>query len=293
MCVSYIGCNIANVAEFLCITADTSSKPKSVLKTTHAALQHLFRAVDRTDLLNNSDISNLLMSLVKSGSSVGMTRSSVMPVDKFKDLFIKWECNEHLSVANLRLKTITLLALILMLRPSDIAPKGVLFNPISKDSETLIFNTNNGSFNSDGSLSVTLLGTKNDSSRAGFQVHVQPASNKKLDPVCALKCYMDRTDKFRSINGPVFLTLYKPYRGIDASTVAKILNDAIVLAGLSKDQFSAKSFRPTGATRAVEQNFDPDLVMQTGRWKTRSVFFEHYVHAKPPTSYTDCIIDIA
>ena len=61
----------------------------------------------------------------------------------------------------------------------------------------------------------------------------------KLDPVCALKCYMDRTDKFRSIDGPVFLTLYKPYRGIDASTVAKILNDAIVLAGLSKDQFSA------------------------------------------------------
>ena len=77
---------------------------------------------------------------------------------------------------------------------------------------------------------------------------------------------MDRTDKFRSIDGPVFLTLYKPY----ASTVAKILNDAIVLAGLSRDQFSAKSFRPTGATRAVEQNFDPDLVMQTGRWKTRS-----------------------
>ena len=56
MGVSYIGCNVANVAEFLCITADTSSKPKSVLKTTHAALQHLFRAVDCTDLLNNSDI---------------------------------------------------------------------------------------------------------------------------------------------------------------------------------------------------------------------------------------------
>ena len=89
MGVSYIGCNVANVAEFLCITADTSSKPKSVLKTTHAALQHLFPAVDCTDLLNNSDISNLLTSLVKSGSSVGMTHSSVMPVDKFKELFIK------------------------------------------------------------------------------------------------------------------------------------------------------------------------------------------------------------
>ena len=67
-----------------------------------------------------------------------------------------------------------------MLQPSDIAPKGVLFNPISKDSETLTFNTNNVSFNSDGPLSVTLLGTKNDSSRAGFQVHVQPASSKKF-----------------------------------------------------------------------------------------------------------------
>ena len=89
-----------------------------------------------------------------------MTHSSIMPVDKFKELFIKWECNEDVSVANFHLKTITLLALILMLRPPDIEPKGVLFHPISKDSETLTFKTNNVSFNSDGSLSVTLLGTE-------------------------------------------------------------------------------------------------------------------------------------
>ena len=45
-----------------------------------------------------------------------------------------------------------------------------------------------------------------------------------------------------------FLALNPPYAAIVAKTVAGIMNEAIALVGLSGKGYSAKSFRPTGAT---------------------------------------------
>ena len=50
---------------------------------------------------------------------------------------------------------------------------------------------------------------------------------------------------------PVFLTLNRPYRALCASGIAKILVKAISYAGLDGLGYSAKSFRPTGATGAT------------------------------------------
>jgi hypothetical protein len=56
-----------------------------------------------------------------------MVRSSAMPIQPFVSMFESWESNEFLPLKRLRLKAITLLALSVMGRPSDLAPKGVLF----------------------------------------------------------------------------------------------------------------------------------------------------------------------
>ena len=77
---------------------------------------------------------------------------------------------------------------------------------------------------------------------------------------------------------------------ISAKTVANILNEAIDLAGLSGQGYSAKSYGPTGATFAVETGCDPEIAMRIGRWKTRSVFYDHYVHAQPPETYSENIL---
>ena len=55
-----------------------------------------------------------------------------MPIAPFRQLFLSWEPNDELPIKQLHLKSITLLALTLMLRPSDIAPKSVTYNPISE-----------------------------------------------------------------------------------------------------------------------------------------------------------------
>ena len=82
----------------------------------------------------------------------------------------------------------------------------------------------------------------------------------------------------------LFLSLHPPYRAISARSVALILEEAISRAGLGGLGYSAKSFRPTGATHAV-RHCDPDTVMKIGRWKTKSVFLNNYVHNKPPCDY--------
>ena len=133
-----------------------------------------------------------------------------------------------------------------------------------------------------GGANVTLHGIKNDTARTGFTVFLQPTTDEKLNPVSALQTYIVRTAQDRPVDNAVFLTLTTPHRSITSGTVASILCDAIKLAGLDGQGFSAKSFRPTGATAAIDMKCDPEIAMQLGRWKTRSVFFDHYVHSKPP-----------
>ena len=90
----------------------------------------------------------------------------------------------------------------------------------------------------------------------------------------------------------MFITLKRPFKAISAQTVARILERAIVLAGLENQLYSAKSFRPMGATNAVESGLDPDVIMKVGRWKSCETFMTHYVHAKPVSSFTDSIFKL-
>ena len=79
----------------------------------------------------------------------------------------------------------------------------------------------------------------------------------------------------------MFTPLNYPYSALSLSSIAKILCKAIEWAELNDQGFSAKSFRPTGATAAVQNNVNPDRVRQTGRWRNRECFEKHYVHAIP------------
>ena len=107
-----------------------------------------------------------------------------------------------------------------------------------------------------------------------------------LDPVSALRPYITRTDTQRRYpEVPGFIALQPPFRALKAGTVANIMEDAIRLAGLGNHGYSAKDFRPIGATTAFESGTNPDIVMKTGQWKAAFVFRDHYVHSKPPAEF--------
>ena len=69
-------------------------------------------------------------------------------------------------------------------------------------------------------------------------------------------------------NGPVFLSLNRPYKGLTATGIANILNKSIELVGLKSQGFSAKCFRPSGATSAVEAGVNPDFITSVAGGRT-------------------------
>ena len=58
--------------------------------------------------------------LVKVFTRSPMTYSKVMHAKSFRDLFLTWDLNDILDINKLRVNAIVLLALSVMLRPSDI-----------------------------------------------------------------------------------------------------------------------------------------------------------------------------
>ena len=270
--------NISVIADFICRMADSSTRPESTIKSTLAALSFYFEGLGKPSPTYHSDIKRLTTALVKSGTVKPMLRQKPMPISAFYQLFQSLGENEQLSVKLLRMKTVTLLALVLMTRPSDLAPKAKIFDPQSMSSKAVVLSVDDIQFHENGSMTIVFWGIKNDTNRQGFEISIPPSSDKVMDPVCCLRVYIDKTAKFRK--GPenaLLLSLKTPYKAISADTVGSILEDSIKMAGLADQGFTAKSFRPTGATIAVSQGILPETVMKVGRWKTKEVFLNHYV----------------
>ena len=275
----------AILANFLSHLAARSERPRSTINTAVAAVSNLFQALGTSQTSSAELRIFASKSLVKAQTTKPMVKSKVLPIAPFRELFLTWPDDSELTVRQLRLKCITLLALALMLRPSDIAPHARIFDNETGFSKPVIFSTDNITFCEDGSALVTLTGIKNDTTRDGFQVCLRPTTPDKLNPVSVLHHYIVRTDHCRPPDTrPVFLPLRPPYKHLSADTIAQVLNEALKLVHLN--DYSAKDFRPTGATVAIDNNVDPESAMMIGRWKTRSVFFDHYVHSKPVDTYT-------
>ncbi len=94
-----------------------------------------------------------------------------------------------------------------MLCSSDVALKAQYYNSALDITEQVQFKSDQLTFYEDGSLSIIFFCIKNYYEREGFCVHVPPSSRAKLDPLDALKMYMEKTDGHMSKKGPMFLSL--------------------------------------------------------------------------------------
>ncbi|KAH3817427.1 hypothetical protein DPMN_118962 [Dreissena polymorpha] len=80
----------ALLADFLREISDGFDIPNSELRTTLAALGHLYALVGPLETFNSSEIKLLVTCLVKSGNASPMCRSKVMPIQNFHSLFLSW-----------------------------------------------------------------------------------------------------------------------------------------------------------------------------------------------------------
>ena len=228
----------------------------------------------------DSDVRAVINGLGKSGMTRPMKKSATIPRRPFMELFQSWPDNDMLSTERLRLKSITLMALALMLRPSDIAPRAVTI----QDGHVINveFTTDRITFLDNGSAEIYLFSIKNDYERDGSRVYLMPCSIEKLCPVKALRCLVQRGGKVNpNPVRPVFTPLNYPFSSLSAATITSMLNASIKLAGLDGMGLSAKSFRPTRVTVAIEGGLEPERIMNIGRWRSKECFDKHYVHAYP------------
>ena len=266
-------------AEFFSAIAERSSRPESVLKTASAAVSCLFQAMNTPNPCDSYPIRKMITGLVKAETSAPAKKTPVMPCAPFLKLFREWK--NPLSIKQLRLRAITLLALCIMARPSDLAPRAQNFT----------LTTDQVLFHEDGSMSITLVGTKNDKDRKRFQVNIPGGSDGVCDPVRALKEYIKSTTEFRQKGGPLFISLKKPFISMQAAGINQVLKEAIQLSGL--EGYTPRSFRATGATAAMHAETEPGTAMSIGRWRSEEVFRAHYVHPRVQSSYTDKVLSFS
>ena len=279
----------ATVSQFLVETAQKSDRPRGVLNSTLAAFSSYFQASDVKVNPINQEVYRLIDGLVKCETKKPMTRTKVMPREPFIRLFKSWGHNENLSLWALHLKALTF-GLSVMIRPFDVAPKSV--QATVDDFVPNEFKRSNLEFR-EKDLVIYLFGIKNDYNRDGFRVVLPRSEDSMICPVGTLYDYVKRTqDKVRKLDGSMFLSLLKPYNGLSAGGVASVLNKAIDMASLGRQGYSAKCFRPSGATAAIEAGMDPNIVRTVGRWRNAETFEKHYVHARTPAVFTDAVLGI-
>ena len=218
-------CDIMSVdmANFLVSVARDSARPHSILMSAVSAVNSYFRAIQCQSPVNE-DVFKLIESLVKSGSVQPMRRTQVMPMAPFMEMFRKWGENLSLSTWALRLKSVVLLSLSMMLRPSDIAPHSKHADLEGKWLQNHV-KRSWLSFSKVGYLEMYMFGIKNDYDRKGFCVAIPEASDGVLCPVCTLKEYLKCTQHLVAQDGAVFLSLQKPYKPLSVQAVAAILRN--------------------------------------------------------------------
>ena len=191
----------ASVTGFLFSICQKSKRPRSIVKMAWAAITHLYDSLELN--VRSGDMSHFMQALVKRFTSCPQGRTPIPPIQPILNVFRKWGCNEKLPIEKLRQKCIALLCLTAMCRPSDIAPNiGFLRKQIQ--------------FNSDKSA------VKNDTNRKGFEIRLTAATEKLVDPVESLRCYLQPTNDLNKEcgNGPVFRSLTSQSERIGPSTVA-------------------------------------------------------------------------
>ena len=114
--------NSAILADCLINIVSESDRPASMINCTLAALAHVYKILGKNDFTNDIFIKQLVLGIIKSSTKNHRNKSNVMPIEKFTVYFNNLD-NNTIDVKMLRLKCIALLALVTMLRPSDIAPK--------------------------------------------------------------------------------------------------------------------------------------------------------------------------
>ena len=257
----YFPTTTAAVAHFFRDISSKSIRPGPSLITASAAIAGMYKGSAHSDPTKSQLLTMLKQAIVNTGTKQPRKNTPTFPISKLTSYLSELGEDDTLEVKTLRAKAIVLLALVGLFRPSDL-------ERIKLDH--LNFGPN--------SVVIANFGGKTDKDMAGIPTTITGSSSVLLCPVRALHNYITRTEQNRQRLSEKSIFLYlndKQAEPLGSQRIAKIMTLTLQAAGI--DDTTARSFRKSGASAAINKGTDPDLIMKLGRWKSVDVFYKHYV----------------
>jgi len=169
--------------------------------------------------------------------------------------------DQSLDFVQLSYKLVTLLALVTLMRISELAS-------ISCASVSL----------SSSKVTFSLLRLRKKQVSGPLVTFSVPAFTGSL--VCPVNCfseYWKRTSSMRDVSCPsLFVITKRPYTGASSSTIGRWIKSCITDAGIDGSVFSAHSTRGAGASKASASGVATDAILRAASWSSESTFARHY-----------------
>ncbi len=293
--------DIQTLAEYMEALTRPLERPESTLKALRAAVHDVCEGLNIISPMDDKRIYRLYKTLIGKRTLRPLVSRAPVNAGSISMFWKSQPPTKDLSEEELRAKAMSLLALVLMMRPSDLA----------RADRFLII------WESGPSCRLTLWGHKTDKGQVGNDSMIHPHPDRHLCPVRTLRWYLKLTtervleavrlarDKWKRKQGhlpqekqqpfvesaPVFIHL-KGALSLAPSSCSKILKEVAVKAGLDPRIFSGGGFRSGGANAALQNGLEERDVRGIGRWKSEKVFFENYVRTNAPDSTSAKILDV-
>ena len=284
----------ASVSGFLEFTTRSTERPEATLRLARAAISFLADLQGRP-APDAAVVRRVHTALVATRTTKPRQATPVADVSMLVTYLKDLGSTEELPINELRQKAITLLSITAFCRPSDlacVARPSVL--PDTARGTTNLSVCSRFRMDSikwlDEGAELVFFGSKADKGMSGNTVLIERASDPDICPITTLKAYINATATARlSVDDqPVFISLKKPYKGLSSSAIAQILSQVLKDSG-QQQGVTARSIRPTGARKAIEQGVEATVVQRRGRWKSSDVFHRHYAGVTGPA--TDAVLN--
>ena len=166
-----------------------------------------------------------------------------------------------LSLKELTLKMVALVAIVLAARSQTIVALNVKNMTVEADKFCFTLNTHL------------------KQSRPGYRpplIELESYSDKHLCIYRAMTEYLKRTNDLRGGDGQLFISYTKPHKKVCAETVARWIRSTMGMAGINVEDYKAHSVRSATTSKASGLGVPIEEIMRTVGWTNARTFATHY-----------------
>ena len=182
------------------------------------------------------------------------------PVNKVLDFLKNWYPIEDLSLKDLTLKTIALVALTSSDRGQTLHLASVENMEVLPDK--ILFVIRERVKNTRKVLKPTI-------------ITCISSDITELDVALHVSKYIERTSEFRDEGGKLFLS-WASKKPVTKQTLARWLKIVLHLAGIDTNTFKAHSYRGAGLSKAYQKGASIEQVVAAGNWANSQIFQSYY-----------------